>query len=169
MDLPVSPFFFLTLMIRATTLEEQPKIREFIIAQWGDPRVVAHDTVYYPETLPAFVAEEDGAWIGLITYTMVGDACEVVTIDSLREGQGIGKALIEAVAETAKATGCHRLWLITTNDNLHALGFYQKRGFVLVAVHRDAVTRARQVKSAIPLIGNHGITIRDEIELEMRL
>lgn len=156
-------------MVRATTLEEQPKIREFIIAQWGDPRVVAHDTVYYPDTLPAFVAEEYGAWIGLITYTIVEDACEIVTIDSLREGQGIGIALIEAVAETAKTAGCRRLWLITTNDNLHALRFYQKRSFVLVAVHRDAVMRSRQIKPSIPLIGNDGIPIRDEIELEMML
>ena len=156
-------------MVRATIPEEQPKIREFITAQWGDPRVVAHGTVYYPETLPAFVVQEDGAWIGLITYTMEGDACEVVTIDSLRGGKGIGKAMIEAVAETAKAAGCRRLRLITTNDNLNALRFYQKRGFVLVAVHRDAVTRARQVKPSIPLLGNDGIPIRDEIELEMML
>jgi GNAT superfamily N-acetyltransferase len=154
-------------MIRATTSEEQPKIREFMIAQWGDMRVVVHGTEYYPETLPAFVAEENGEWMGLLTYTIVGTTCEIVTLDSLREGQGIGAALIDTVVREARAAGCQRLWLITTNDNLNALRFYQKRGFVLVAVHREAVTRARQMKPTIPLIGAFGIPIRDEIELEM--
>jgi ribosomal protein S18 acetylase RimI-like enzyme len=67
----------------------------------------------------------------LITYRRQADQVEIVTIDSLVEKQGIGTALIEAVRQAARAAGCTRLWLITTNDNLTALGFYQKRGFVL--------------------------------------
>ena len=94
---------------------------------------------------------------------------EVVTLDSLRPGRGIGTALIEAVKSAASAAGCRRLWLITTNDNLHALGFYQKRGFRLVAVHPGAVDAARRLKPEIPLNGNDGIPIRDEIELEIVL
>jgi ribosomal protein S18 acetylase RimI-like enzyme len=62
-----------------------------------------------------------------------GDSCELVTIDSLDEGSGVGTALVEAVAKAARAAGCCRLWLITTNDNLRALRFYQRRGFELVA------------------------------------
>jgi hypothetical protein len=57
----------------------------------------------------------------------------------------------------------------TTNDNLNALRFYQKRGFVLVSVHRNAVIKSRQLKPEIPLTGNDGIPLRDEIELEMLL
>ena len=61
-----------------------------------------------------------------------------------------------------------RLWLITTNDNTDALRFYLRRGFVLVAVHRDAVTYARQsIKPELPLVGYHQIPLRDEIELEL--
>lgn len=65
--------------------------------------------------------------------------------------------------------GCQRVFLITTNDNLNALGFYQKRGFELVAVHRGAVNESRKAKPSIPLIGYDGILLRDEIELEMLL
>ena len=106
---------------------------------------------------------------GLVTFHIAGDACEIVTLDSLHPGQGIGTALIEAVKAAAGAAGCRRLWLITTNDNLHALGFYQKRGFRLVAVHPGAVDDSRKLKPEIPLIGNDGIPIRDEIELEIVL
>jgi len=57
----------------------------------------------------------------------------------------------------------------TTNDNLNALRFYQKRGFVLAAVYPEAIERARKIKPTISLIGYEGIPLRDEIELEMPL
>lgn len=60
----------------------------------------------------------------------------------------------------------YRIWLITTNDNLNALGFYQKRGFRIKAVYPGAVDEARRIKPEIPLAASNGIPIRDEIELE---
>jgi GNAT superfamily N-acetyltransferase len=93
-------------------------------------------------------------------------ACEIVTLDNLGDRRGVGTALIEAVMETARAAGCRRLWLITTNDNLRALRFYQKRGFRLVRLSPDAVTAARRIKPEIPLVGEDGIPLRDELELE---
>jgi ribosomal protein S18 acetylase RimI-like enzyme len=92
-----------------------------------------------------------------------------VTIDTKQSSRGIGTALIEAVKNAAREANCKRLWLITTNDNLNALRFYQKRGFVLVAIHRNALARSRQLKPEIPLVGAGGIPLRDEIELEMVL
>jgi RimJ/RimL family protein N-acetyltransferase len=65
--------------------------------------------------------------------------------------------------------GVGRVWLITTNDNTAALRFYQRLGFDLVALHRDAVDAARSIKPSIPLVGNDGIPIRHELELELRL
>jgi hypothetical protein len=52
---------------------------------------------------------------------------------------------------------------------MNALRFYQKRGFVLVAVHRNALEQSRKLKPEIPLIGDDEIPLRDEIELEMML
>jgi ribosomal protein S18 acetylase RimI-like enzyme len=92
-----------------------------------------------------------------------------VTIDSDKPSIGVGTVLIDAVKEIARQAGCSRLWLITTNDNMNALRFYQKRGFVLVAVHRNALERSRKLKPEIPLIGDDEIPLRDEIELEMML
>lgn len=140
-----------------------------MIDRWGDEIMVAHGEVFRPHEHAGFVASVEDRVAGVLTYRLAGGACEVLSLDSLRQGIGVGTALIDAVIETAKRAGCARLWLITTNDNLNALRFYQKRGFALVAVHRDAVTRARVFKPSIPPLGDHGIAIRDEIELEMAL
>jgi len=157
------------LNIRSLTPADRDWVARHIAEHWGAEVVVAHGTLYRPAELPGFVAELDGKPAGLITYHLASDACEIVTLDSLIEGHGIGTALIKAVKTAATAAGCRRLWLITTNDNLHALGFYQRRGFRLVAVHSGAVDAARRLKPEIPLIGNDGIPIRDEIELEIVL
>jgi len=46
---------------------------------------------------------------------------------------------------------------------------YQQRGFVLAAIHRNALEQSRKLKPEIPLVGSDGISLRDEIELEMML
>jgi DNA-3-methyladenine glycosylase I len=136
---------------------------------WGSPQVVSRGRVHSADQLPGFIALQAAKQVGLVTYHIEGDACEIVSLDSLVEGIGIGAALIEAVKDAALAAGCTRLWLITTNDNLHALRFYQKHGFVLAALHRNALEVSRRLKPQIPLAGLDGIPLRDEIELEMRL
>jgi GNAT superfamily N-acetyltransferase len=137
--------------------------------RWGADTVAAHGRLYRPADLPGFVALEGDEPIGLLTYRVEGDACEIVTIDSLVEGRGAGTALLAAVADGARRAGCRRLWLITTNDNLPALRFYEKRGFSLAAVHRGAVAESRKLKPEIPLLGLGGVPIRDELELEFEL
>jgi ribosomal protein S18 acetylase RimI-like enzyme len=155
--------------IRPLTPADVNWVSRFILNHWGADFVVAHGVSYQPHTLPGFAAFEGDEPVGLLTYHIENGDCEVVTIDSVRSGQGIGSALIDAVQGAARRAGCKRLWLITTNDNLNALSFYQKRGFELVAVHRGAVNKSRELKPQISLIGEHGIPLRDEIELEMKL
>jgi ribosomal protein S18 acetylase RimI-like enzyme len=140
------------------------KLREL----WGE-LVVSRGRVHDPAELPGFVAEDDGAPAGLLTYRVDGSECEIVTIDAFPQGSGAGTALVEAVAAVAREAGCRRLWLITTNDNLRALRFYQRRGFRLVALHPGALDRSRELKPSIPEIGLDGIPLRDELELELRL
>jgi RimJ/RimL family protein N-acetyltransferase len=68
----------------------------------------------------------------------------------------------------AREQSLERLWLVTTKDNTASLRWYQRRGFVFVALHRGAVSEARRaLKPAIPLTGVDDIEIRDEIELEL--
>jgi len=145
-------------------------VREMMRREWGSDVMVSRGVLYRPAEHAGFLAaDDDGHRVGLITYHLQGETCEITLLNSLREGAGIGTALIEAAVKTVKAAGCKRLWLITTNDNLHALRFYQKRGFVLAALYPNALEESRKLKPEIPLIGNDGIPLRDEIELEMRL
>ena len=155
--------------IRELEERDQRWVARFMTEHWGAEIVVSKGKVYRPHSLPGFVAERDGNVLGLVTYDIKDDECEIVTLDSLYEGHGIGTGLIEAVKAAARGAGCKRLWLITTNDNLHALRFYQKRGFALVAVHRNAIEASRKLKPGISLIGMDGIPIRDEVELELML
>ena len=157
------------MIIRRLTVEDLPRLRQFWRENWGDEFVVAHGMIYRPDTLDGFIAFDGDEWVGEITHAFSGNDCEIVSLDSLREGQGIGTKLINAVVEEARKQNCRRIFLITTNDNLNALGFYQKRGFELVKIYRGAVNESRKIKQSIPLIGENNIPLRDEIELEMML
>jgi ribosomal protein S18 acetylase RimI-like enzyme len=155
--------------IQPLNIADREWVSQFILEHWGSNKVVSRGVVYYPQDLPGFVALYESEKVGLVTYNITGANCEIVTIDSIRPSSGVGTALIEAVKDTVTKSGCKRLWLITTNDNLNALRFYQKRGFILVAVHRNALELSRTLKPGIPLIGRDGIPLRDEIELELIL
>lgn len=154
--------------IRPVDENDREWVARFVTERWGAEFIVAHHQVYQCKDLPGFVAVEQQDRIGLATYDIAGDECEIVSLDSTRPRIGIGTALLGAVKAEAVKARCRRLWLVTTNDNMNALRFYQKRGFVLVKVNRNAIEFARTLKS-IPLIGAEGIPLRDEIELEMIL
>lgn len=155
--------------IRGIRDDDRAWIHDFIRERWGSSIVVTRGIVHHPDSLPGLIAENSGKPCGLITYRIEGKKCEVVTLDSLLEAQGIGSALIDAVREAASMAQCVSLWLITTNDNVKAIHFYQKRGFRIVAVHENAIALSRTLKPEIPLIGIDGIPIRDEIEMELTL
>ena len=155
--------------LRRLTQDDLPRLRQFWIEHWGGEEMISRGTIYRPEQLEGFVVEDGEEWVGLLTFVLKADECEVMSLDSLREGQGIGSKLIDQITDEARTQGCKRLFLITTNDNLNALGFYQKRGFEIVAIHRGAVNESRKRKPSIPLVGYNNIPLRDEIELEMPL
>jgi ribosomal protein S18 acetylase RimI-like enzyme len=142
---------------------------ERVRTRWASQIVVSRGVVHDVAVLPGFVAMRGDEPVGLATYHIAGDACEIVTLESLVEGIGAGTALIDAVRAVAQAAGCRRLWLITTNDNLPAIRFYQKRGFHLVAVYPDALTESRRLKPEIPHLGFDNIPIRDELVFEIML
>lgn len=159
----------MSMAIRQAEPADRPWVLEFLRARWGSDRMVARGRVYFPADLPGFIALVDGEPTGLLTYEIAGRACEIVMFDSGTKGVGIGSALLDAVRQAAAEAGCTRLWLITTNDNLDALRFYQRRGFVLAALYPDALRESRRLKPEIPAVGDFGIPLRDELELEMAL
>jgi len=121
-------------------------------------------------TYPAVIVEEAGHLIGALTYHVHGTSCEILTLHTARKWMGVGTSLIVEAARLATELGCTRYRVTTTNDNVDALRFYQRRGFRIVAVRCGAVELSRQtLKPEIPFLGDYGIPLRDEIELAQEL
>jgi len=139
------------------------------VERWGDAIVTGRGKAWKPAELPGFAAFDGDGCVGLVTYGLDGGACEIVTIDALREGEGIGTALLEAVVDAAREAGCKRVQLLTTNNNVRALAFYQKRGFRLVALKAGEIDEQRKLKPSIPEVDSAGLPIRDELHLELSL
>lgn len=155
--------------IREVEPQDKTWIKEFLEKQWGSNFIVTRGMKYYYDKLEGFIAEIDGKKRGLLTYKMEDGEIEITSLDSLLEKRGIGTAIINKVIELARKKGITRIWLITTNDNIEAIKFYQKRGFRIIKVYPGAINESRKIKPSIPLTGNNGIPVKDEIELEMEL
>jgi len=153
--------------MQITALSDVDKawVRERTELLFSGAFLVSRDLVHDPTQLPGFIAVQDGERVGLATYHIAGDACEIVSLDALCQYMGIGSELLLAVEAVARAEGCTRLWAITTNDNIDALRFFQRRGFTITDFRLDGMAKIRMLKPNIPLVGAHGIPIRDEIEL----
>lgn len=149
------------------TDEDRAWLRELWLREWGGEIMVTRGRIHHLSELGALIARAGGARAGAATYQIEGDNCELLSLNALTEGAGVGGALLTAVGEVARRAGCRRVWLITSNDNLDALRFYQRRGYRLAAVYPGAVEEARRIKPTIPLVGHYGIPIRDDLELEL--
>lgn len=155
--------------VRISDQSDLPWISTLVKDHWGSQRVVSRGVIHDVLKLPGFLAFSSGQRAGLLTYLIKNAEMEIVTLNSLVEQIGIGSALISNAKQFANQAGCNRIWVITTNDNLPALRFYQKRGFHLVAIHQNALDYSRTLKPEIPQKGLDGIPLRDEIELELIL
>jgi GNAT superfamily N-acetyltransferase len=152
-----------TISVRAAEDRDREAIDAFHEKVWGGPYVVGHDERFDLRTLPTLVAEDESKRLrGALVWRTDGDALEIVSIAAVTPGEGAGTALLEAAHQKATA----KIWLVTTNDNLRALRFYQRRGMRITAVDHGAVDRARKLKPGIPLVGQDGIEIHDELRLE---
>jgi len=147
------------------------RIVNFIKNNWasGQPIIVSKGKVHYIHKLPGYFVQLNNKIEGVITYNIEKNECEVVSIDSKTENKGIGTTLLNNVIEKARIENCKRVWLITTNDNIRAIRFYQRRNFDMVALYRNEMEKERKIKPGIPLIGNDNIPIKHEIEFELIL
>lgn len=149
--------------------------REFLVAElhrhWFSTTISSRGKAFSAHRLPALVAIEGGRPVGHATLVFDDRTreCEVITLSSSLEDRGIGSLLLDHAEDAARARRCTRLFLTTTNDNLRALRFYQRRGMRIAAVYPGMIDRYRAAGSATPVIGASGIPCRDEIELTLQL
>lgn len=118
--------------------------------EWAGDTIFVQREVFQPEQVDGFVAE---SWAGAVTDIVRDDGCEIISLNSLEPNRGIGSALTDAVVEHARRQACRRVLLSTTNDNLHAPGFYQSWGFAIAAVRPGVLNETRRRKPGIPLVG----------------
>lgn len=154
---------------RSVTAGDRDLLAKFITERWGCDFLVSKMKIYYAKDLDAFICEEDGKIIACVTYSIEGGECEIISLDSIRPGEGMGRQLMSMVEDAARRAGCTRIWLLTTNDNTYALRLFQRLGYRICEVHLDDVKRYREIKPCIPLIGNDGIPIRDLFEMEKQV
>jgi GNAT superfamily N-acetyltransferase len=155
--------------IRNIFPKDKTWIQTLALESWGNEKVVVCGRVFDLTVLAGVVAEINGERSGLATYIIDGATCEVITLNSLQSGLGVGSQLLDAVAQRAGEQKCKLLTLFTTNDNINALRFYQKYGFHLAALIPNGVEADRKIKPELPQRGENGIPIRDYLELRMEL
>jgi ribosomal protein S18 acetylase RimI-like enzyme len=157
------------LVLRRVVGADGALVRDLMSQAWGSLVVARRGEAVDVTGLPGFVARLDGADVGLALVAVRDEDYEVVAISTRVEGRGVGRALLARCVDDARDQGCRRLWLCTTNDNVRALGFYQRNGLDLCAFRRDGVAESRRVKPSIPLHDGTGVPIAHELELELLL
>lgn len=142
-----------------------------MVRHWGSTQIWSRGEAYEGLALEGLMAEVNGERVGAVTWAVLpgGYQFEVVTVSTSSESGGIGEKLLDRAVQEGRRQGCTRAFLTTTNDNMRALRFYQKRGWRLAVLHRGIVDEARRRKPSIPRVGLGGIPLRDEIELELWL
>jgi len=148
--------------VRVANGIERAQAADILKQRWGEP-VVARARIYLFEDCQMFLAGDmDG--IAAVSHDEP-PFVELVAINAFSQWKGVGSALIEAIALSASALGFEAIRLTTTNDNVDGLRFYQRRGFQLTALRPGAVDESRRLKPTLPMTGQHGIPIHDELDL----
>jgi GNAT superfamily N-acetyltransferase len=157
--------------VRLAKESERAVAVDLLVRRWGDPVVVRSrfypiDACVYPiDACDIFIA---GNLEGIAAVSgRDRPIAELVAINAFIRHQGIGSALLRSIVDGLE--GFEALRLTTTNDNLDALRFYQRRGFRLHTLRPGAVDAARAHKPTISAVGEHGIPIRDELDLILQL
>lgn len=147
--------------------------REVIAAvwaeRWGDP-IVTPWAVYGPDGVEGLcLRAPEGSVRGLVTWAERPDDVEIVTLDALEPGRGDGARLLEEAERLLRSRGRTVVRLVTSNDNMRAVAFYQRRGYRVVRLHLDALDAVRRLKPSVPIAGAGGIPLRDLWEMEKAL
>lgn len=149
--------------IRPATPADRPAVESLTLYFWDETDVDCFGQRYDVRALPVFVADDEGQVVGCLAYAVEGDTMTVVTLNVLpsHQGQGVGRRLLQATVDEARARDLAAVRVATTNDDLPALAFYQRHGFRLTNLLPGLVADHHGEE----LAGLDGIPIRDEMQL----
>jgi ribosomal protein S18 acetylase RimI-like enzyme len=158
--------------IRKMTKEDAPLVHQFMKEKWGGEPLLIHGKKYYPSSgnLEGFLLFDDSKDIkGFLIYDTKGSEYEIIVFEVFDKFKGLGTKLLDEFIRVAKAAGHKKVIVMTTNDDLDALRFYQRRGFVITGIAINIFEQARKIKPRIPELGDYNIPIRDEILMERNI
>jgi ribosomal protein S18 acetylase RimI-like enzyme len=144
-------------------------LEELLRLRWSGGALILRGKIVHPKDVEAIAAYHDGRLAGVATWLLEGPVIYLATLNNISDQRGVGMALLDAMMELGREKGSALLRVIVTNDNLNALGFYQRRGFRIIAVAPGAIDMIRTLMPNIPTMGANRIPVRDEIELEIAL
>ncbi|MAB00618.1 MAG: GNAT family N-acetyltransferase [Stappia sp.] len=150
--------------IREKSEADHAAVVELLTRRWTSPEILIEGELIDGSLLPGFLAEDtEGETAGLVTLIKREREWEILTLDSLTRWSGVGTLLLNAVIGSALEQGIRRLMVRTSNDNLDAFRFYQRRGFRIEKIVTGAIDEERRLRPEIPLLGEYGIPIHDEV------
>lgn len=149
--------------------KHREEVNRILIDEWESTNIIIRGQIVDGTKLDGFLAISDDKIVGLVTYLVEDNECEICTLNSFIENKGIGSKLIDEVKNLAIKNKCKRIKLMTTNDNVRGIEFYQRRGFSFAKLYKDAMTKARKLKPEIPMFADNGLPIKDEIEFDILL
>ena len=155
--------------IRQVEAALRKKIQSILDDTWGGPYIAVNGKLWDSRMMPGYAAVRGDDILGYLLYEFHDGVCEIMVLESVIQNIGIASALIVQTKKSAKANGASKVIVQTSNDNTHAFRFYQRRGFTIREIRLGAMDAARRLKPSIPLIGEDGIPLRDEIEFEIEV
>lgn len=109
----------------------------------------------------------------IVGHAQIVDSDEVgvlelnsLAVTEARQGEGIGRELVEAAIASCRERKAHRLIVSTAAAAVATLRFYQRRGFRMFGVVQDAFGPATGYPERLLL---DGIPLRDQVFLEFDL
>ncbi|WP_439528956.1 GNAT family N-acetyltransferase [Pannonibacter sp.] len=153
------------ILIRAIEDTDRPAVTQLLTERWTSPDILIEGEMIDASALPGFLAEDGDELVGLVTLIKRDTEWEILTLDSLSRWGGTGTQLLDAVVQDARRQRITRLMVRTSNDNLDAFRFYQRRGFRLERIVPGVIDAERLLKPEIPIMGEYGIPLHDEVVL----
>jgi len=150
-------------LVREATDQDREAARALFARDFGRTKIVAFGEVMDIEPMPSLVAVMSNEPSGALAYRLLGDALHIVALatDPMWQRSGVGGYLVAEAELLARRLRLKRVVVATTNDNLPALYFYQRRSYRLTDLVPESVTAHTHAQQS----GFAGIPVRDEIRL----
>jgi aminoglycoside 6'-N-acetyltransferase I len=151
-------------MVRPCEPRDRERVVQLFLTDFGHLTIVAFGEVMHADREEALVAEMRDDIAGALAWRQTARALQVVALatDPMWQRSGVGGYLLAEAELLARGLGLPRVVAATSNDNLPSIYFFQRHGYRITAIERDAF--AVHAKGNAP--GFAGLPVLDEVRFE---